>query len=476
MNRYFSSHPHLLWVSLVTSLCISAPARAGFGDAALTPKADTTTDTPAVTTAPASTSSLSPKGFGDVTATPGVAAIGEVDETSTTAPALWDKLKSGEIEPEAAWNAKELNAGDIEDILNNGESSDLKYRDLALKLVAVLDKHDTASIDDPAKQQQRARNLIVIYFEKQNDPRTVPYYEYIISLIKRPSPNVELSIFYLSDYYARIGDIKKAAETRLRYQDYSSNPDGISCSIIEAARLYNKIGEKQLTRKLYSQVAQYGYGWATGEALYFQALDLFETGDYEEARKFLTTPVTGKYAAQIEIRLLCALGDSYYFTGNFDQATNTFNSLLEKYKNIQNPLKGQGTEGEIAHAQWALAQIPQWEQKPIRALQQQLDLQVIKGEVIGKLTVFTPFDINLNIKSDIPAIVATVLPTSKRRYSSIACCGLSFSTGANRFTSSCHAASSTLWRSASCLSRSMSFGSRGGVVTIASSPTTAGRS
>jgi len=84
---------------------------------------------------------------------------------------------------------------------------------------------------------------------------------------------------------------------------------------IEAARLYVAMGDEQRAEDLYRQVARHGYGWATGLALYDQAVRAMFRGNHEEAREAATAAGDRMHADQIRVAILATLADSYYQDG-----------------------------------------------------------------------------------------------------------------------------------------------------------------
>jgi hypothetical protein len=241
----------------------------------------------------------------------------------------------------------------------------LQYRPLVHDLAAIVATKAPELIADVEKVAPQAKVRLAPYFLETRDPRAVPFYESILaSLPQPPGEKGALPVFKLSDYYAAIGDYKKAAETRLRMKDYTTNPQFLANSEVEAARFYMQIGEEEKAQQLYEGASGHGYGWASGLAIYDKASFLIEQGKHEEARKLLLTPVSGQYSEQIQVALLSLLSRSFYNSGKWSEAESYANKAIT-HMGDGKLLRREGLEENIAMAQAVIAAINRWRKNPL---------------------------------------------------------------------------------------------------------------
>jgi tetratricopeptide (TPR) repeat protein len=271
----------------------------------------------------------------------------------------------------------------------------LQYRPLVHDLAAIVATKAPELIADVEKVAPQAKVRLAPYFLEVRDPRAVPFYESILAALPQPpSDKGALPVFKLSDYYAAIGDYTKAAETRLRMKDYTTNPQFLANSEVEAARFYMQIGEKEKAQKLYEGASRHGYGWATGLAIHDQSRALLEQGRHEEARKLLKTPITGQYADQIQTAVNSLLGTSYFQTGEWQESEKYSRLAVEGYKALVNPLQNEGMEVPVNVAEAQLYWSQLWLKQPFVTQPDHLQVNVRQGQSYEQ-----PLLLNLAVRS-----------------------------------------------------------------------------
>jgi tetratricopeptide (TPR) repeat protein len=179
----------------------------------------------------------------------------------------------------------------------------------------------------------QAQVVLAEGFTREKNPEAETIY---IKLLKKDAPvdsgwNKELLMVRLLRYYGAVGDPVKAAETNLQIAQTTQNEAWHGDSLVEAARYYRQAGQIDKAQELYQQAQKSSYGWAQGLAILDQSRALIKQGKYAEARKLLSTPVTGQYADQFQVVLLYEWGFSYYNTGELDVARNYLQGAIKQY-------------------------------------------------------------------------------------------------------------------------------------------------
>jgi tetratricopeptide (TPR) repeat protein len=302
--------------------------------------------------------------------------------TQTAALAtLLESLKKGEITPAAAFQSGQMTGAQALELLADTTIGTLQYRPLVHDLAEVVANKAPELIADVEKVAPQAKLRLAPYFLEVRDPRAVPFYESILAAIPQPPRDQDaLPVFKLSDYYAAIGDYKKAAETRERMKDYTTNPKFLANSEIETARFYQRMGEEEKAQKNYDGVSRHGYGWATGLVLYDRASALVDKGKHQEARELLMKSVEGEYADQIKVFMLSLLGYSCYRTDEFEKAKKFAEAAIAQYKSLNPPLQREGLENQVFIAEQCLHWIEQRKKYPIVCDPDELNVVVNRRE------------------------------------------------------------------------------------------------
>jgi tetratricopeptide (TPR) repeat protein len=212
-----------------------------------------------------------------------------------------------------------------------------------------------------------AQVVLAESYTREKNPLAETIYKELLTKDVPPDAgwNKELLLVRLGRHYAAMGDFIKAAEANLQIVPLTNNEAWRGDSLVEAARYYTLAGQADKAAELYGQAQKATYGWAQGLALYDQAKLLLSQNKHQQARALLSTPVTGRYADQIQVPLTVLLGASYYLTGDWDKARRQCERAIALYGAIANPLPAEGLEEHVATARKVLVFIEQWQKAPL---------------------------------------------------------------------------------------------------------------
>jgi len=198
----------------------------------------------------------------------------------------------------------------------------------------------------------------------RGDKRCEPVFERLLEQHRANEALAVPAVLAFAEYYRFIGDYAKSAETFLRAKDHTQASNTLANCTVEAARAYMQAGNEAEAERLYGEVAKYGYGWATGVALYDRAKRLVDLGRHDEARRLLQQPVSGQYAEQVQVVLLSTLGLSHYMTGDFASARKYCQEALTQYERLRDRLEGEGVDEKALQARTLLTLMGQWSRQP----------------------------------------------------------------------------------------------------------------
>jgi len=238
------------------------------------------------------------------------------------------------------------------------------------------------------------------------DKRCEPVFERLLDQHRANEALAVPAVLAFAEYYRSVGEHAKSAATFLRAKDYTKANNTLANCTVEAAREYMQAENEGEAERLYEEVPKYGYGWATGLALYDQARRLVDLGRQDEARRLLQQPVSGQYADQVKVALLRQLGYSFYLTGDFEKAREYCRAAIEQYQSLPNPLAGEGLDTEVAIAESIITWSSRWSKGSIYCEQQMLRMaagsQAIPGgrPVTRRLIIRTPKPIRLVVAAD----------------------------------------------------------------------------
>lgn len=277
-------------------------------------------------------------------------------------------LRQGKITLQDLWRMSAVNNDFVVQILNERGWQKPANRSISNQLCAWLVKNAPDKVKDPLALSSRTRERLAHYFQSIRDPRTVTYYEAILSLIKTPRKNSVDDVFQLSNYYASIGDLQKAIDTCLRIGDYSESEVAFGIADLSVARFYRQMGNTDKSQEYYKKAEQSTYGWTAGITLLDEAYRAMAKGKYAEARTILSKPISGKYAGQARVLLLLAMAQSYDREGNSEQARKYAQQCVAQYNSLNYHLPHYGIEDQVDGAKSMLERIDRWEKLPIPVL------------------------------------------------------------------------------------------------------------
>ena len=221
--------------------------------------------------------------------------------------------------------------------------------------------------------------------------------------------------YLLGQNYREVGELREGAGWFERLGNLRTDGTSRASGLIEAARLYLRLGDEQKANELYDQVAQYGNGWVTGVALSDRVTGLIHRQMFEEAKRLLEHPVSGLYSEQVEIVLCERRSFLSYQMGNFNEAEHYANKAIAHYKSVSNLLRNEGLEQYFTSAERILSWIAAWKQNPIRADVNELTLYEEAGQVFNAFFfVYTFQDADLGFSISKPGL--SIYTAKKERF------------------------------------------------------------
>ena len=196
----------------------------------------------------------------------------------------------------------------------------------------------------------------------------------IDALLKELYPkNVAASrilLFTLATWHEARGEYLEGAHAIERWLSLPLSVADHANAAVQSARLYWKAGKHEEAKVLYSRVPDYGYGWATGMAIYDQAQYLMEDGNWPAAQELLqqaikSNAVTGPYAEQAMPGLWGALGYAQYRQGNLAGARDSVQKAQKLYGALSLILDTDGMGVQLARAKELESWIKRWEKNSL---------------------------------------------------------------------------------------------------------------
>jgi len=243
----------------------------------------------------------------------------------------------------------------------------------------------------------------------RGDKRCQPVFERLLEQHRDNEALAVPAVLAFAEYYRYIGDHAKSAETFLRAKDYTQAGNIRGNCTLHAARVYRDAGDSPRAIELYQQVAKHGYGWASGLAAYEQAKLLVAAGQYEDARRLLTAPVTGEYADQVEIVLEQGLAQLHYAKGEHAEARQHAQRALTLYDSLgEHRLKGEQLEDIADKCAEYLEWISTWERSPVVSEEDALCIRIEPGQLASSVLFVRTFSKRpLRLECDPPELKAT---------------------------------------------------------------------
>ncbi len=298
-------------------------------------------------------------------------------------------LRSTGMTPQQAYEKKLLVEGvllnliNADDLLDSGRglwNPAQESRDFSLTLVQNLPQ----LLEPDSALQISGRVRVGLALLSSGDPRGGALLNKMIDDLPRENPDIQVvnAILYnLSGYYQGQGEPKKAIDTALKIREFTQDGETRSNIVLQAADAAYSMGDKERAQQLYDEVIGYGYGWATGHVYRTLASHLFADGKLEEGRGMLKRPVEGRNGDQFRVILLKELVDSYFSTGQWEEARRYAKAAADQYKALDNPIKDHGLEYFAQSAEQMPEQIKRWEKAPLVVQPEQITLRAKKGEV-----------------------------------------------------------------------------------------------
>jgi tetratricopeptide (TPR) repeat protein len=238
-------------------------------------------------------------------------------------------------------------------------------------------------LQQPGNLDSAVRLRVALLLMSKRDARGVEMMEEMLAEMPRDRPEpviLDALIYKLSAYYRSKGDNGKALETTLVIREFNSSPADKANTLLNAARTTQAMGDREGAKKLYEEVAGYGYGWATGHAYSALAEYLFRDGKLEEGRALLKKPIEGRNADQIRVVLNQRLAQSYFETGEWDLARQYAKATVDQYNSLSNPIQNHGLEWIVESAKNLPRQIDQWKDKPVQVSPTKINMQKTADE------------------------------------------------------------------------------------------------
>jgi len=336
---------------------------------------------------------------------PGIGGEGDLAPVAQRAAVNLARLRAGERSTEVLdW----LNQLPKQELLRLIEGTPQGRDQQAVNdlLASALLKHPDVSLDNLDGLSGRCVRAIAGCLGRRGDKRCVNLYEALLGKRKSKANSPAPELDGLAEYYRKVGDHAKAAETYLRAGDYSIHKPFLANCAVEAARDYLRSGDEKKANELYDQVAQHGYGWATGLAVVERAMRLVSQKKFAEADTVLESSLSGLYADQVKVAVLYAKGHSAYKQGNLQEALRWHEAALKHFDSLTDPLTGEGLEGVRNSARRELHEVKAWLEKPIRVSTDSIRLvkRPLDRSVSLDLAVFTHRDIPLEYQVGVSLI------------------------------------------------------------------------
>jgi tetratricopeptide (TPR) repeat protein len=219
----------------------------------------------------------------------------------------------------------------------------------------------------------------------------------------------------LAWFYQGKGEKEKAAQTYERSAEYSVASAWVGSALVEAARLYGDVGQKEKSEVLYERALREGGGWSKGVAMYDRASALMKEGRQDEARKLLIQAAAGQNTEPVKVSLLSLLSRSYYLNGEFGEAYKYSKEAIAQANRVEF-LPNKGLEVQLNVANTILRWSEQWERGPTVIEPRELRLIIRnwdKEPVIQRIFVHTFRPTTLEVTVNNPKIQVSLAKQSQ---------------------------------------------------------------
>lgn len=277
----------------------------------------------------------------------------------TALAAYLEQWRSGRLSWEQFVQESQLTSADALALLASPElvSGLRRDKELRSQLTEIMQR-DTALIAVPTKLPPSVQYALGVYDSAQGNARAELLFRNLLQmeLPEDRHPRKVSVLERLAEYYAGKGELQRAAETALETEKHTARAIWIGNMQITAARYYLQAGQEAKAQELYKQAQHSSAGWSKGLAIYDQASALIAENKHEEARKLLSTPITGQNAGHIKAALWSLLARSYFATDEWAEAEHYAKQAIELSESME-LLKREGLEAQIESAHLVLQRI-----------------------------------------------------------------------------------------------------------------------
>lgn len=262
---------------------------------------------------------------------------------------------------------------------------------------------------EPAELPTGVQIKIARWYFSKNDGRGAAIMENVLKNLSRENPDAMTAntvIFHLSDYYKSIGETEKSIATALKMEEFTKDANLLAMNVFRAAQTASAAGETARARRLYERVIGYNSDHFTGDAIIALARELSKEGKLQEARALLQKPVEGE-TDEIRLQLENELVQSYFHSGEWDEAQKWAKKFIEHYDALKSPNKTGRWQWLVDNARRVPQQIEQWKKSPVQLLTPIIAVRMAAAETEPmhiSLSVQSYRDITVKAVSNHPAI------------------------------------------------------------------------
>jgi|GEM_PF-4966233 len=226
----------------------------------------------------------------------------------------------------------------------------------------------TPTLADPIRDIRVSTALNAADMGRDNAGRQIE--SLLKELYPRDVATSRILLFTLASWHEARREYLDAAHAIERWLSLPLPEADHANATVQTARDYWRAGEKQQAKVLYDRVPDYGYGWATGMAIYDQAQYLMEEGNWAAAQELLqqaikSNAVTGPYAEQAMPGLWGALGYAQYRQNDLKGARSSVQTAQKLYAALSQILDKDGMGVQLAKAQQLESWIKRWQKNAL---------------------------------------------------------------------------------------------------------------
>jgi tetratricopeptide (TPR) repeat protein len=276
------------------------------------------------------------------------------------------RIKAGKQTAQQAWTSGALNYDNLADFFQNGtgdwvitdRKTDNGMHHALIALLLTQEKTRMETLKVPPK----LRLWLADYYWTQRDARSVAVAESILSEVKEPvkgeNPLVFQAVERQAWFYSDTNQYEKGAQYWLRMEKFHAESGWwVPDALIQAARLYQTLGQEQKAKELRDRVLKSSDPMFTGLVVYDQADTLINQGKHTQARALLQQPIVGDkgHWQWVKVGLLSLLAESYSRTEEVEAARRTAQSALDLYGALHDAPQDDGFKYQIQRAKEIIA-------------------------------------------------------------------------------------------------------------------------